>query len=71
MPELTADDFNGFLFFESANTAYDAFNVTGRGGSGDIVLFGTSFFVDPKFTLSGTKISSVAGLRSGMLSNLE
>jgi hypothetical protein len=42
---VRTDNFEGLFYMEAASAAYAAFNVTGKGGSGDVVLFGLSFFV--------------------------
>jgi hypothetical protein len=68
MPIITTNNYDGFCYFESGSAAYQAFNVSGKGGSGDLVLFGMSLYTgDPNIAVSGAKVSLVAGMRSGMM----
>ena len=62
-----ANHFTGLLFFETALAAYGPLGVTGgTSGSGDVVLFGLSFFVDPELHMAndGARLSVVASTRA-------
>jgi hypothetical protein len=59
MPVVRTDGFDGLFYMEAANGAYAAFNITGKGGTGDVVLFGMSFFVPSTFRVSGPQLSVV------------
>ena len=54
---VTTDGFDGLFYMEAANAAYSAFNVTGSGGSGDVVLFGLSFYAPATFAVTGAKLA--------------
>jgi hypothetical protein len=57
MPMVTTDGFNGVFYMEAASAAYSAFNITGKGGTGDVIVFGMSFFVAPTFSVTGAGLS--------------
>ena len=57
MPTVTADGFDGLFYMEAANAAYASFNVTGSGGSGDVVFFGLSCYAPASFSVAGARLS--------------
>ena len=72
MPMVRTDEFDGLFYMESPSAAYSAFNVTGKGGTGDVVMMGASFWTPSStFAVTGAAMTALGSFSNsgGMVSD--